>query len=161
MAEGAIADWSGVFMKDRLGATEAVAPLAFAAFSAAMLVVRLVGDRLKDRFGARRVVAYGAALAAIGLFVPVAADGVALAIGGFALAGAGLAGVFPFVFSAAGRHGSTALAGVATMGYGGGLFGPPAIGFIANAFGLQVALGFVGLLGVAIALAAGRARWLR
>lgn len=160
MAEGSITDWSGVFMKDQLHTGEGAAPLAFAAFSALMLAARLVGDRLKDRFGARLLVTVGAALAALGLFIAVLALDAALTIAGFALAGAGLAGVFPFVFSAAGRHGPTALAAVATMGYSGGLFGPPIIGFIAHGFGLQAALGFIGLLSVAIALAAWHARWL-
>ena len=160
MAEGSLTDWSGVFMKDRIQASEGVAPLAFAAFSALMLAARLIGDRLKDRFGARRLVALGALLAALGVFIAVLAANVASAIAGFALAGAGLAAVFPFVFSAAGRHGSTALAGVATMGYSGGLIGPPVIGLIAHGLGLQAALAFIGLLCIAIAAAASRARWL-
>ncbi len=147
-------------MKDQMLATEGVAPLGFAAFSALMLVARLIGDRLKDRFGARRLVALGALLAAVGIFIAVLAVNVPMAIAGFSLAGAGLAAVFPFVFSAAGRHGSTALAGVATMGYSGGLIGPPIIGFIAHGFGLQAALAFIGLLSIAIAAAASRARWL-
>jgi MFS family permease len=160
MAEGSITDWSGIFMKDQLKAGDGVAPLAFAAFSALMLAARLVGDRLKDRFGARLLVGVGAALAACGLLLAVLALDVGLTIAGFALAGAGLAGVFPFVFSAAGRHGATALAAVATMGYSGGLVGPPVIGFIAQGFGMQAALGFIGLLSAAIAVAAWRARWL-
>jgi MFS family permease len=160
MAEGSITDWSGVFMKDQLHTGEGVAPLAFAAFSALMLAARLVGDRLKDRFGARLLVGAGAALAGCGMLLALLAIGVAPTIAGFALAGAGLAGVFPFVFSAAGRHGPTALAAVASMGYSGGLFGPPVIGFIAQGFGMQAALGFIGLLCLAIAVAAWRARWL-
>ena len=68
--------------------------------------------------------------------------------------------VFPFVFSAAGRHGSTALAGVATLGYSGNLIGPPIVGFLAQGWGLQAALGFVGILCVGVALAASRAKWL-
>jgi fucose permease len=161
VAEGSIADWSGVFMRDQLGATESVAPLAFAAFSLLMLGARLIGDRLKDRFGARRLVAITTLIAASGIFIAVFASNVPLAIAGFALTGLGLAGVFPFTFSAAGQHGATALAAVATMGYSGGLIGPPVIGFIANTFGLQAALGFIGLLGVAIAIAAGRASLLK
>jgi fucose permease len=160
MAEGAIADWSGIFMSDQLGAGQGVAPLAFAAFSALMLAARLIGDRLKDRFGARPVLALGALLAAAGISIAVLALNAPMAIAGFALSGAGLAAVFPFIFSAAGRHGSTALAAVATMGYSGGLIGPPLIGFIANGVGLQAALGLLALLSIAIAAAASRASWL-
>jgi len=99
-------------------------------------------------------------LAGLGVFIAVAAPSIAVAIIGFVIAGAGVATVFPFVFSAAGRHGAIALAGVATLGYSGSLIGPPMVGLLVHRFGLQVALGFVGVLCVAVALAASRARWL-
>ncbi|MBC7489450.1 MAG: MFS transporter [Glaciimonas sp.] len=161
IVEGSIADWSGVYMKDCLQATDGTAPLAFAAFTAMMLVTRLIGDRLKERFNARKVVTVGALIGSVGMFVALIADTVPLSIVGFALTGAGVATVFPFVFSAAGRHGSTVLAGVATLSYGGGLIGPPMIGFLAHSFGLHVALALVGWLCLAVALAASQAKWLK
>jgi MFS family permease len=157
MAEGSIGDWSGVYLKDTLGAGDGLAPLAFAGFTGMMLAARLLCDRLKDRHGARRVVAGGALLAATGLGVAAAAPGLALTLGGFALAGAGLAAVFPFVFSAGGRHGPTALAGVATLSYSGSLLGPPVIGAIAHRIGMQAAIAFIALVCIAIALSAWRA----
>lgn len=160
IAEGAITDWSSIYMRDRLMATEGVAPLAYAAFSAVMLGLRMAADRFKDRYGARRVVAVGALFATLGIAIVVMAWSVMTTIIGFGLAGAGLASVFPFVFSAAGRRGATALAGVATMGYSGILIGPPIIGFIAHALGLQAAVAFIGLMTLAIAIVASRARWL-
>lgn len=160
VAEGSIADWSGVFMKDQLHVGDGIAPLAYAGFACLMLLARLVCDRLKDKYGARRVVACGALFAAVGIFIAVLALNVPLTIIGFALAGAGLAAVFPFVFSAAGRHGSTSLAAVATFSYSGGLLGPPVIGFLAQGWSMRAALGFIGLLGIAIAISASRAKWL-
>ena len=160
VAEGSIADWSGVFMTDRLHVHDGVAPLAFAGFACLMLLARLVCDRFKDRYGARKVVTSGALLAASGLVLALLAFNVPLTITGFALAGAGLAAVFPFVFSAAGRHGSTALAAVATFSYSGGLIGPPVIGFLAHHWGLPFGLCFVAILTLGIALTASRARWL-
>lgn len=160
IVEGSVADWSGVYMKDQLLASDGVAPLAFAFFAGMMLVTRLVGDKLKERFGARRIVASGALAAGVGLLIALVASGIPLAIAGFALTGIGVATVFPFIFSAAGRHGPTALAGVTTMGYTGGLIGPPLIGFVAHGFGLTAALSLVGLLCAAVALAASRAKWL-
>jgi MFS family permease len=160
VAEGSIADWSGVFMKDQLRVADGIAPLAYAAFACLMLIARLLCDRLKDRHGARRVVAIGALCAACGLFVAVLAVNVPLTIAGFACAGAGLAAVFPFVFSAAGRHGSASLAAVATFSYSGGLLGPPVIGFLAQGWGMRAALAFIGVIGIAIAIAASRAKWL-
>jgi MFS family permease len=160
IVEGSIADWSGLYMKDHMGAGDGGAPLAYAAFAGMMLLARLVGDRLKEYWGARKVVGFGSLLAGIGVFVAVAAVNMPMAIVGFAVAGAGVAMVFPFVFSAAGRHGAIALAGVATLGYSGSLIGPPVVGFLAHGFGLQAALAFIGALCGAVALAASRAKWL-
>jgi MFS family permease len=158
IAEGSIGSWSGVFLVDRLHVSDGVAPLGYAAFAAAMLAVRLVGDRLKERFGARAVVATGALLAALGVYGTVAAPTVTLAVIGFALTGAGVATVFPFMFSAAGRYGAASLAGVATMGYSGSLMGPPVIGFVAHHFGMAAGMLLVGTLNLAVAVAAAKAK---
>ncbi len=161
IAEGSIADWAGIFMKDHFGASDGFAPLSLSAFSTMMLLSRLCGDRLKGRHGARVLVAGGALLAAAGLFFAVFAPNQYWALGGFAVAGMGLALVFPFVFSAAGREGTVALAGVATMAYSGSLMGPPLLGAIAHYFGLEAAMGFVGTLALLIALVATRTRLMR
>lgn len=161
IAEGSIADWAGIFMKDHLGTSDGAAPLSLVAFSTMMLLARLVGDRLKAHYGARALVAGGALLAGAGLFGAVFASGAPMALAGFAVAGIGLALVFPFVFSAAGREGTVALAGVATMAYSGSLIGPPLLGAIAHQLGLQAAMGFVGMLAIAIAVLALRTRLLR
>ncbi|MFZ1181684.1 MAG: MFS transporter, partial [Herbaspirillum sp.] len=63
IVEGSIADWSGLYMKDHMGADDGGAPLAYAAFAGMMLLARLVGDRFKERWGARRIVVWGALLA--------------------------------------------------------------------------------------------------
>jgi MFS family permease len=160
VVEGSLMGWSGVFMKDQLGASDGMAPLAYAVFAATMLAARLVCDRLKECYGARRVVMLGSLLGAIGIFLAVLAPNATIAIPAFGLTGAGVAAIFPFVFSAAGRHGSTALAGVATMGYSGNLIGPPVIGFLAQGWGLQTAVAFIGVLSIVLALAASRAKWL-
>lgn len=157
IAEGSIADWSGIYLKDTLGAGDGVAPLAFAGFTGTMLAARLLCDQLKDNHGARRVVAGGGLLAAAGLGLAAAAQGLALTLAGFAMAGAGLAAVFPFVFSAGGRHGPTALAGVATLSYSGSLLGPPLIGAIAHRIGMQAAIAFIALVCIAISMSASRA----
>lgn len=160
IVEGSIADWSGIYMKDHIHASDGGTPLAYAGFAGMMLALRMVGDRLKERFNARKVVCVGTVIAACGIFIAVAAETMPPAILGFAIAGAGVAAVFPFVFSAAGRHGSTALAAVATLGYSGSLIGPPAVGFLAHGWGLTAALAFIGVLCLAIAVSASRAQWL-
>ena len=161
MAEGSIADWSGVFLKEHFGASDGLAPLALSSFSVMMLMTRLVGDKMKLRFGAQRLVTTGAIVAAAGLFFAVMAPNAYVALGGFAIAGLGLALLFPFVFSAAGAQGPMALAAVASMAYSGTLMGPPAIGAVAHFVGMQAAIGYVGGLAVVIALVATRTKLLK
>jgi MFS family permease len=161
MSEGSIADWSGIFLKEHFRVTDGFAPLSLSAFSVMMLACRLSGDRLKRLFGARRLVCGGAVISAAGLFFAALAPNAAFALAGFAAAGVGLALLFPFVFSAAGAQGPVALAGVATMTYSGSLMGPPVIGAIAQGAGMQAAMGFVGMLSVAICAVAAKAALLK
>jgi fucose permease len=161
MSEGSIADWSGVFLKEHFNVTDGVAPLALTCFSAMMLISRMVGDKLKTRYGAQRLITSGAMLSAAGLFFAVLSPNAYLALGGFAVAGLGLSLLFPFVFSAAGAQGPVALAGVASMAYSGTLMGPPVIGAIAHHVGMQMAIGYVGGLSLIIAFVASRTRLLK
>lgn len=161
MAEGSIADWSGLFLKEHFGASDGLAPLALSSFSVMMLMSRMVGDKLKERHGAKRLVSLGALVAAAGLFFAVLAPNAYVALGGFAVAGVGLALVFPFVFSAAGAQGPAALAAVASMAYSGSLMGPPAIGAVAHFVGMQAAIAYIGGLSILIALVACRTRLLK
>ncbi|WP_019140197.1 MFS transporter [Noviherbaspirillum massiliense] len=161
MSENSIADWSGVYLKDHFNVSAGVAPLALSAFTVMMLVSRLMGDRLKEKHGARRLVSSGAVIAASGLFLAVFAPSAPLALAGFAFAGMGLSLLFPFIYSAAGREGPMATASVATVCNIGGLMGPPVIGTMADHLGIQVAIGFIGLLSVAIAFVSARANMLK
>jgi MFS family permease len=161
MAEGSIADWSGIFLKDHFGVTDGFAPLALTVFSIMMLLTRVGGDNLKMRFGARSLVSAGATTAGLGLAVAIFGSSAYVALAGFAVAGIGLALVFPFVFSAAGAQGPMALASVATMAYSGSLTGPPVIGAVAHGLGLQAAIGLVAIVSVAIACIAARAEMLK
>jgi MFS family permease len=147
VAEGSAADWSAVYLARPLHAGAGVAALGFTAFSTAMVVGRLFGDRVLMRLGETRVLVGGSATGAGGL-------GVALLIGhplagvlGFAALGAGMAGIVPIAF----RSGATTpgiapgvgLAAVATVGYTGFLVGPPVIGALASLTTLPRALVFV------------------
>jgi hypothetical protein len=161
MAEGSIADWSGVFLKEHFHASDGLAPLSLSCFSVMMLASRLMGDKLKARFGAKVLVTRGAMVGAAGLFFAVLSPNAYVALVGFAVAGLGLSLVFPFVFSAAGAQGPMALAGVASMAYTGSLMGPPVIGTIAQGMGMQVAIAYIGALALVIAYVANRARLLK
>ena len=157
LTEGAVADWSGVFMRDVAGFGALAGASGYAGFSAAMIAARLFGDRWVRRFGSRVVLQAGAGVAALGVLLAMgwpAAGPV-----GFGLVGLGAANIAPILFSAAGRAGpaaSTGIAAVATLGYAGMLVGPPIIGGIAEFSGLRIALGVLVVAMAVIASTAAR-----
>jgi MFS family permease len=159
LAEGAMADWSAVYLRDTLGATPALAALGFAAFSLAMGVGRLSGDALVERLGPRRVLRASSTLAALGLGGALVVGRPAAGLVGCALVGLGIANVVPVLFSAASRvpglEPGRTLAAVATTGYLGFLAGPPLIGAVAEIAGLAVGLGLVSVACAVVAVQAG------
>jgi MFS family permease len=161
LSEGAVADWSAVYLSTSLGAGTTTAAAAFAAFSLALAAGRFTGDRLVARLGGDRVVRAGGALAALGLGLTLLIGHAPVAVLGFALVGAGLSCVFPVVLSAAARTPgpppSAAIAAVCTVGYLGFLIGPPTIGGLAELLGLPAALGLVVALCALIAALGSRA----
>nr|MDQ5811398.1 MFS transporter [Actinomycetota bacterium] len=158
LGEGAMADWSAVYLNGPLGTGPGFAAAGYAAFSVAMAAGRLFGDRLAQRFGPVWLVRSGAAVAAAGLGLSLAIGDPVFALVGFASAGVGFSIIFPAALSAAGRTKGTtagpAIAAVATAGYFGFLVGPPSIGFVAELTGLGGALYIVVALSVAIVLLA-------
>jgi MFS family permease len=162
LIEGASADWSGVYLRDELGTTAAVAALGFTAFSVTMTLGRVFGDRLVDRFGPTTVVRSGGAIAAIGFGLSLVIGQPAAAIAGFACLGAGMSGVVPIVFRASGHVPGMAagvgLAAVSSTGYLGFLIGPPTIGGLAELLGLPSALVVLVVLASVVALLAATTR---
>ena len=162
VGEGAIADWSGLYLRDELEASSGIAALGFAAFSVAMLAGRFSGDALVQRFGAPRLVRAGGVVAAFGLGVALLLNQPGSMLPGFAAVGLGLSIVYPLVFSAAGNHPTVsagrAVASVATVGYAGFLAGPPILGWLAELTSLRAMMGFIVLLAALTALLANATR---
>jgi predicted MFS family arabinose efflux permease len=156
MAEGAVADWSAIYARDRLAAGAGLAGAAFAAFGVAMAATRLVGDRVIARVGPERMVRAGGALAALGFALVVAPAELAPALVGFVLVGLGLATIVPIAFGAAG--GTIALGRVVTLSYVGSIVGPAVIGLAADHVGLRAALAIPLALAAGISLSAGAVR---
>jgi len=159
LGEGAMGDWSAVYLNNTLGTGPGFAAAGYAAFSVSMAFGRLFGDRLTERLGSATLVRSCGALAAVGLGTALSVRQPLVALLGFACAGAGFSIVFPAAFSAAGRtEGMTtgpALAAVSTAAYTGFLVGPPFIGFLAELTGLGYALYLVVVLSAAIVVFAG------
>jgi MFS family permease len=161
LAEGAVFDWSGIYLATETGASAGVAPLGLATFALTMGIGRLVADRAVERAGAVSVAMAGAVLAALGLGLGLAVAAPSAALLGFALMGLGLSAVFPLALRAAGRgelSPGPGVAAVSTVGYGGLLLGPPLIGILADGVGLRAALAVVCALCLLAAALAGHLR---
>ncbi len=162
LGEGAIADWSGVYLRRTLETGPGLAAAGYAVFSLTMAVCRLTGDRLAQSLGSVRMVRLGGIVAATGLGLSLVIAQPIAALIGFAIVGVGFSCIVPLVFSAAGRTPgiapSLALAAVTTTGYFGFLFGPPLIGFAADFLTLRVALGIVVVMSAISAVLAGTVR---
>jgi len=150
LAEGAMNDWSAVYLTDVQGAGPAVAAGGLAVFSAAMGAGRLAGDALADRIGARRLTRAGLVLAGASAAGAAAAPGTAAALAALVTLGLGLAAVYPLCLRAAARMpdlpAGASIAAVTTTGYAGFLAGPPVVGLIADASSLRVSLVVVAAL---------------
>lgn len=151
ITEGSSSSWIALYLRNHLHASAGIAPLGYATYAGAMLASRLLGDYLKERYGARRVLSAGNFMACCGFMVAVFAPNITVAILGFTAVGLGIAMLFPYVFSAAGREGATSLAAVATMGYGGSLLGPPLMGNLVQRFGLPGGMQFLALITFTVA----------
>jgi fucose permease len=154
IAEGAMYDWSVLYLRQALDAPPATASLAYASFSAAMAAGRFGGDRVRARMAPVALLRASGALGAAGMALALAAPHPWAALAGFALVGLGFANVVPVLFSAAGQlpgiapaHG---IAAVSSMGYFGMMAGPPVIGFIAQARSLTLGLLVVVVFAAAI-----------
>ena len=153
--EGAVSDWGALHLREDLGAASGLAAAGYAAFALAEACGRLAGSALLARLGQTRVLVYGGLVTFVGMIAAALSPVLPLALVGFALAGLGVANAFPTAMARvgilAGPHG---VATASTLGYAGFLLGPPAIGFLASAMSLRVALTTVSLLAiVAVTLA--------
>lgn len=155
--EGAMADWGALHLDQDLDASPGVAAAGYSVFALMMAVGRLSGTALLERLGQTRTLVAGGATAAAGMLLGSLAPTVWLALLGFAVTGLGLANLFPVAIARAGAlTGPSGVAAASTVGYGGMLLGPPAIGFLADGLSLPIALTTVALLAaVAAAVAYG------
>ncbi|MFB8235079.1 MFS transporter [Kitasatospora purpeofusca] len=159
ITEGAMNDWSALYLKNVVHASPQLAPLGIAVISVMMVVARLFADGWRTRFGDGLIVRVGSTVAGLGLALALLVGGVVPALIGFACVGLGIAAVTPCVYVAAARQGSDALALVAATGTTGLLAGPAVIGFVANATGLAWGMGVVAASALVVALCSTRIAW--
>jgi len=147
LSEGAIADWTALYLKQVLKAGQGTAAVGYSVFSAAMATMRFLGDIVTARLGPMHAVRTGSLLAAVGLAWALCMPDASWAMPGFGVVGCGFSIIIPLVFGSAGRvNGVAPGAGIATVtgiGYLGFIAGPPTIGFLSQWVTLRGALVFV------------------
>ena len=152
LSEGAVMDWGGVYLTTVRGMDLALAGTGYSVFSAAMLTMRFLGDRVVQRIGALPVAVGGALLAFGGILLVMLAPADVLLYVGFFAIGIGSANIVPVFFSLMGRQNvmpvSAAVSAVSTMGYLGILAGPAAIGFVSSLTTLQTAFAMLAALSI-------------
>ena len=158
LAEGAVLDWSAVFLTSIRHMAASYAGLGYAAFATTMTIGRLAGDRIVDRLGQKRVVLVGSLCAASGFVIATAIPSWQIGLLGYALVGAGCANIVPVLFSSVGRQKvmpeNVAVPAITTLGYAGILAGPAGIGFIAHLTNLPTAFLILAAMLAAVALSA-------
>ncbi|UXL36789.1 MFS transporter [Pseudomonas fragi] len=156
LAEGAMLDWSAVFLTTEKNIGEAYAGLGYAAFALTMTAGRLTGDTIVKRLGARRVIVVGGIFAAAGMALATLAPSWEISLLGYALVGMGCSNIVPVLYTAVGKQTvmpeHIAVPAITTLGYAGILAGPAAIGFIAHASSLSMAFLLIAAMLVAVAI---------
>ena len=143
LTEGALLDWSAVFLTSVRGMDASQAGLGYAAFALTMTIGRLTGDRVVRRIGPVRIVIFGGLCGAGGIVLATLIPSWQAALLGYALVGMGCSNVVPVLFSSVGRQTimpeNVAIPAITTLGYAGILVGPAAIGFVSHTTNLQTA----------------------
>jgi MFS family permease len=157
--EGAMFDWSGVYFQKVVAAPKEYTTMGYVAFMSTMAGGRFLGDRLVMKAGIKKILEGSGVFIASGLIIAVLFPTLLISTIGFLLVGMGVSSVVPIVYSQAGKSNTmsagVAIAAVSSIGFLGFLLGPPLIGFIAEAFGLQWSFLLIALLGLGTTLLAG------
>ena len=144
MGEGAMSDWSTNYLRNIIDAPAAYTTMGLTAFAGTMTIGRLLGDQARLRYGDYTILSVGAICAVIGMVGVLSAVHFMVVILGFGLIGIGLSNIVPISFSLSGNikgiSPGVGIAMVSTIGYSGFMFGPPLIGFVADAYNLRIAL---------------------
>lgn len=164
-AEGAMADWSGLYLKDVVGIPEKLAPLGLATYMITMAGGRFFIDKAAQRWGRQRIIQCGGLFISLGLFLAVIYPHPIVTLLAFMIIGLGTAGIVPSAYSIAGKKTristSMALTIVSSVSYLGYLMGPPVIGYVSQATSLRVSYAIIGVFGICIIIMASRIKALR
>ena len=161
LGEGSANNWLTLAVRNGHGQTAAVAALFFTAFAIAEAAARIFGSPVVDRLGRVRTIRFTTALGVVGVILFILGRSPWVVLAGVLLWAVGVSMGFPLGMSAAAASGTNPAARVsvvASIGYLANLAGPPAIGFLAQAVGLDRALWLIAALFVAAFAVSGSLR---
>ena len=154
--EGIMFDWSGIYFQKVVHVSKHNITTGYVAFMCAAAIARFTGDWLVNKIGTRKVLQLCSSFAFVGFLISIAFPYLVSATIGFILIGVGISCIVPLIMAMAGRtsgkSAGVAIASVSTVSYFGFLFGPPLIGYVAQAANLQWSFG-LGLIIAACMLA--------
>ncbi len=141
LGEGAVMDWSGVLLTEVKSTELSLAGVGYAVFSVAMLVMRLLGDKIVAALGEEKTLILGSVTGALGFVSVIFLDNFYALQCGFVLMGLGLANIVPTIYSLTKYQKvmpiNAAVTAITSMGYTGVILGPAVLGFVAHGFGIE------------------------
>lgn len=150
IGEGAIADWSAIYLRDIVGSGPFISSLGLAIFAVGMAIGRFGGDKIRSLFSSKSILVVGGLITSFALLIVAFFPVEYIVIGSFFLTGLGLSSIVPVLYSESTKvadvQADVGLASVATFSTVGFMLGPPIIGFISEAFGLVASFGFIAFL---------------
>jgi fucose permease len=148
--------WGADYLEQVLGLIKADAAQAVSLFLAAMIVGRMIGSRMVQRFSPRGVVTISIILASTGFLLFWRTENTLLGLSGLFLTGLGVASLYPLLLSLAigAANGNTVQAGArATLASGTAILALPLVlGRLADAVGIHSAYGVVFILLISVFL---------
>jgi MFS family permease len=144
ISEGAIADWSSLYLQKVLSAPTWLIGMGYAGFSMMMAIGRFYGDKVTARWGSLKMIQMGIIVGSFGLLLVISGVLIPVLLG-FMLIGLGFSGIIPELYRLAGSiddiKPSEGIAAVSGTGYIGFLVGPVGLGYVAGQLGLQASFG--------------------
>jgi len=146
LVEGSMDTWSGLYLREQLGASAGVAAMAFIAFSGAIFLGRMFAGRVLFGLGLRTTIIVAGVGSLVGgllatLTSNLAIVGVAYLILGFMISAAAPAGFS--LTEDIDEDTTSAIAAVTTVGYTGFIWSPPLLGYVAQTIDLRAAMAVI------------------
>ncbi|MCR9235807.1 MAG: MFS transporter [Alphaproteobacteria bacterium] len=141
MSEGAAFDWSGIYMREVVGANATFIGMAYFSFTLPMAIGRFFGDHFRTVLGPVRLARITTLIGCLGLLILGLTETAIGSILAWGLVGLGASMAFPLAVTAAAerddRPAAVNVASVFLVAFTAFVIGPPLIGFVAKLVGLQ------------------------